>query len=151
MHVGVVIVGMVGAAGCARVPEGRLPFRESPDFQLVGVTDASGLSAADLNGDHRTDLIVLSGSTHRLLLLLNREGNRFDVKSTNTSTATNFVLGDFNEDGNEDIATISHDHAEVSFFLGTGDGAFKPGTTVVIPATKPHCHMIAAIDINKDK
>ena len=149
MNIGLVLAAM-SAMGSAAGTGDKVPFGQSPDLQLPGVTGASGLTAADLNGNGKSDLVVVSGVNHELLVLLNRGENKFDTKTLQTREATNLALGDFNEDGHIDIATSSHSRADISILLGNGDGTFKPGPTNIVPTKKPHCHMLKAVDMNGD-
>ncbi len=55
--------------------------------------------------------------------------------------------GDFNADGNLDLAVVNQGDNTVSIFLGNGDGTFKPGVTYAT-GTKPAG--IAVADFNSD-
>jgi hypothetical protein len=134
----------------------------------------TGLVAADLNGDGRTDLVVadkgfmtftgdsqqVNGALH---VYLGNANGSFSTATAPATSATNYgvaALGDFNHDGLVDLI-VSGNIAGTSastpsspnlyVLLGKGDGTFKAATTtafVGINAGGPTT--IALADINHD-
>lgn len=58
------------------------------------------------------------------------------------------VIADFNQDGNQDIATTNDDAANVSVLLGNGDGTLQPHQTYAVGRRPWH---LAAADFNDDE
>jgi hypothetical protein len=87
------------------------------------------LAAADLNGDGRIDLVVVSGSASGISVLLgNGDGTFQPPKLYATAGIQNFgvAVGDFNHDGILDVVTANVDVNSISLLLGNGDGTFQP-------------------------
>jgi uncharacterized protein (TIGR03437 family) len=116
----------------------NLPAIPAPNCDSYGVLAAI---AADLNGDHKTDLVVelallssASGSCSgdRTYVILAGQNGAFlsPVQVANVGTASfasdiNLVTGDFNNDGKTDVI-FSDAQANTSYtLLGNGDGSFK--------------------------
>ncbi|MGH8162820.1 MAG: FG-GAP repeat domain-containing protein, partial [Rhodanobacteraceae bacterium] len=132
-----------------------VPFQGPPDLTLPVVSQAMGLSIADLNDDGLMDIVVLSGETSSLTIMLGQPGPKFAVAKrielSAGASASGLELGDFNEDGKLDIVVCHHDTDEIWLFLGKGDGTFRPPDKVRVAVTKPHCHAIVAADMNHDR
>jgi hypothetical protein len=137
----------------------------APSF--TAETSASGptpahVYAVDVNNDGLTDIIQDSaqpGTTGGFFAVSINTGNgRFKAPVTykvNSSTWTPLTWGDFNNDGNVDIAVVVGG-AQVAVYLGNGDGTFQAPitTTLDLPtgtvfSTVPQS-TIAAADFNRD-
>lgn len=145
------VAGPVPAAS----PSVQLPFQGPPDLTLPAASRATGLNIVDLNGDGAMDVILLSGESPSLTVILGQPGSKFamgkriDVLAGASASA--LALGDINEDGKVDVAVCHHDTDEVWLFFGKGDGTFQPPAKVTVPVKKPHCHAIVAADMNHDR
>jgi len=116
------------------------------------------VAATDLNADGKTDLAVLGDSSLTILL---GAGNGTFTAATNSPisllsqatdpVAAGLVFGDFNNDGNPDLAVVDSGYStnNVPVFLGSGTGTFTasvaPGTT-----NSPSGCSIAPADFNGD-
>ncbi len=100
-----------------------------PEFD-VGV-DSEVVRLGDFNGDGVPDLAVTNEDTHDMSVLIGLKGP--DRKATGSFhprrvyptgfRPTDLAVGDFNNDGNEDIA-VKLDGGELTFLFGRGDGTF---------------------------
>jgi hypothetical protein len=113
------------------------------------------VGAGDLNNDTHTDLVVANrdgglNDTGNLTVLLNNGDGTFGAPTSILTAPDNtygVVLGDFNHDGNLDIASTNFNSGTVSVELGKGDGTF--GAADTFPAGRK-TYAIAAGDINSD-
>jgi hypothetical protein len=93
------------------------------------------IAAADFNGDGYDDIVSIYKNTtgYSLAVFINKgnSSGTFNLPKlyyTGTYAPYAVAVGDFNGDGKEDIAAISHSH--VSVFLGNGDGSFNSSQIV---------------------
>jgi hypothetical protein len=121
-------------------------------------TGAGPLSVAvgDFNGDGRLDLAVANsifGGRHDTVsILLGTGTGSFEAKtdfSTGTSPRSDAV-GDFNGDGNLDLAMVNYDADTVSILLGTGAGSFGAKTDFGTGGTGSGPVSVAVGDFNGD-
>jgi hypothetical protein len=85
------------------------------------------VAAADVNRDGKIDLVVLSSESKKISILLGNGDGTFQSATQfptgSDSPPQSLVLGDFNRDGNPDVAVT--DLGTVSILLGNGDGTFQ--------------------------
>jgi hypothetical protein len=106
------------------------------------------LSAADVNGDGRQDLVV--GGCDGISVALRHHPFAFQpaVKTASPGGAGVMTLGDFNGDGNIDVClSASCNGGALSLLLGDGTGSF---TASVTPPPALVFHMMASADLNGD-
>ena len=97
----------------------------------VGIGPMS-VAVGDFNGDGNQDLVTANnpypGSSVSILL---GDGTGHFSAATNFTTGenpTSVAVGDFNGDGNQDLATATHNPDSVSILLGNGAGHFSAPT-----------------------
>jgi Bacterial Ig-like domain (group 3)/FG-GAP-like repeat len=129
---------------------------------LAGLTAASALATADLNGDGNGDLVVVNdynaASAYISVALGNGDGTF--QNPVNYPTAGNMsvaaTIADVNGDGKLDIVAVSDDQ-HISVLLGNGNGTFQSAVSFAAPAlpgysssaSTPILGLIAA-DVNGD-
>jgi hypothetical protein len=112
-----------------------------------------GLIVADLNGDGKLDIatVNLGGAAWGTSILFGRGDGTFKkvVRLVKGGGGSGIAVGDFNHDGNLDLAeTTDTDQGLVlSIFLGTGGGNFAPPTYY---PTGQGADGIAVADLNGD-
>ncbi|BAQ64645.1 S-layer family protein [Geminocystis sp. NIES-3709] len=96
------------------------------------------LTVGDFNEDGKLDLAVANQSGPDGLSSVSiRLGNGSGGFSTGTTLAVgttpfSITVGDFNEDGNVDLAVANQGSNDVSILLGDGTGGFSTGTTLAV-------------------
>jgi hypothetical protein len=87
----------------------------------------SGAGWADFDGDGDLDLIVSNSSSGMIIYLFRNDGSKFtDVSSSSgiTDEARNFAIGDYDNDGRPDVATISFGYKQTRLFRNKGGMQF---------------------------
>jgi hypothetical protein len=91
-------------------------------------TSPISLTTGDFNNDGIPDLLYTGTWTGDVVVLLGNGDGTFEapiiIKSFGFAAAWGFAVGDFNHDGNQDIATVDGWNGVVSILLGNGDGTF---------------------------
>jgi hypothetical protein len=138
---------------------GRL--RVAPTTSSVGGSFAAQTTAstgsfpiapilADVNGDGRPDLVTANDAAG-VSVLLNDGSGGFGAKTDYTladpTEGAGGTVGDFDADGNPDIAFVSATGTGVSVLLGNGDGTFD--AKVDYPTGSEPIGLVAA-DLNGD-
>jgi hypothetical protein len=129
-----------------------------------------GLSAADLNGDGRTDLVVADQGTYSssdtpingaLHVYLGNANGTFASVAAPSISATYYTVvsvGDLNQDGKPDLVVGGDGPASSSTsggpniytLLGNGDGTFQAAVTQALGSANGQANSIALADFNKD-
>jgi hypothetical protein len=125
-------------------------FLEAPPYP----TGASpqGVAVGDFRNDGNLDVVVANsgnpGGNTISVLLGNGDGTFAAQKTYATDTApVGVAVGDFNNDGNLDIAVTNSGSNTVSVFLGNGDGTFQSKADFT---TGNQPHGVAVGDFNAD-
>src|SRR5258706_229500 len=124
-------------------------FQNERDY-VVGSThdDVISVAAVDVNGDGVLDVVACITETAQIVVMLGRGDGTFNAPSYYSTSDTNpndMVVGDFNADGNLDVAVI--DSSTVRVLLGNGDGSFRP--PISSPSSFETRYVIAG-DFNRD-
>ena len=117
----------------------------------------NGLAAADFNNDGRADLALLNSvfNAPGSVSVLRRKGTNqnFDlspIQTLGTTTVTDAALGDFDNDGQQDLATVSGNTPNVAIQKGSGNGGFTNLTNAVLNGGQVSNGSITAADFNGD-
>src|SRR5690349_8879106 len=118
----------------------------------VGGDTPYGVVAADFNGDGALDLATATHFTNDVTVFLGSgQGSLGAVTASSffpTGTGPRWIVGgDFNNDGQLDLATANAEASTVSVLLGNGDGTFRPHLDFVTGANPQG---IAVGDFNRD-
>jgi len=112
---------------------------------------AVGLAVADVNGDHRPDLLVVNDSG-TVGVLLNKGNGTFATSVTylagGNGNAVALAVGDVNGDGKPDLAVANYNTDTVSILLGKGDGTFQTAVPYATGGGNPQA--VALGDVNGD-
>ena len=116
-------------------------------------TDTLWVTSGDVDNDSDLDLVYSESggnftSNNNVAVLLNNGDGTFVLGSNNfvAYPETN-ILGDFNSDGNLDIAATNTFSSQVGVLLGNGDGTFDPQVTYQVGNVVTG---VATYDLNED-
>jgi FG-GAP-like repeat len=125
-------------------------------------TNPKAAAVGDFNHDGKRDLAVVNygdptanndGSVS--ILFGNGDGTFQAAKNVAIGkNSSSLVVGDFNGDGNDDLALVRpgdptvNDDGDVTIFLGNGDGTFRQGE-ILMPGKNPG--LIIAVGLNADQ
>jgi hypothetical protein len=144
-------VVLVGCGTNSNVTVINPPAGSAPSSTITVGHEPMDVVACDLNGDSKTDLVVVNSADNSLTILLGKGDGTFTA-STLTSSGVSPVqaaCADFNGDGKADLAVVNENSQSVSILIGNGDGTFNPGTSVFTGVgTQPS--FIASADFNND-
>jgi hypothetical protein len=118
----------------------------------------TAVAIADVNGDHKPDLVVGNNSTGgNVGVLLGHGDCRFDaaamytgsdwVTPVNIGAAWWVAVADFNRDGKPDLAIANAAEEDIGLLAGRGDGTFE--SRVAVKVGYP-VQRLAAADVNGD-
>lgn len=142
------ISALIGNGDGTFQPHLDSPTEQAGTLPYPTVLVPSVIAAGDFNNDHDADLVVAgtqqtsSGSTSPVLtaLLGNGDGTFQDNINLNQVLANgvqSLAAGDFNGDGNLDVAATATNTNDISLFLGNGDGTFAAPLNVPIGPMVP--------------
>jgi FG-GAP-like repeat len=111
-------------------------------LNLVG--GVASMETADVNGDHRPDLLV-ADQLRGVTVLIGRGDGTFSTGATlPIRLYESFAVGDVNHDGIVDVAIPDSLRNSVSVFLGRGDGTFAPP---IVSTVNPHRGVVPTLPV----
>ncbi|MFQ6116662.1 MAG: FG-GAP-like repeat-containing protein [Candidatus Bipolaricaulia bacterium] len=109
------------------------------------------LAVVDLDNDGNLDLAVVCDFSDEILLLWGEGNGSFtkgnSLKDERLENLKSITFGDFDRDGNPDLAAVAADSANVGIFLGSGERDFR--APLLFP-TGPGPHAIRRADLDGD-
>ena len=139
-----------GPSTSAKLP---LPVTSLPAATFLKLSPLSAINpttalALDLNNDRIPDLVAVQPDG-TLNILLGRGDGTFAAGTTLSLNAIQVAAGDFNGDGNIDLAVTISQTDTIAVLLGAGDGTFS--ATAIIPVSGDGFVLaIQATDFNAD-
>lgn len=121
-------------------------FRARTSYGGAGMAGTAGVTSGDFDGDGQLDVVVL-GSASAFVFLGNGDGT-FEAatnNTTNSSTALYAAVGDFDEDGDVDVATAKSTSFEI-LFNTAGSLAASTSITNTLSSTTD----VQTFDLNGD-
>jgi hypothetical protein len=133
--------------------DGSGSFGTATLVSLNGGTSPLLVVVADFNKDGKPDLATANNASDNVSVLIGNGMGSFDVASNiglnGGDGPRSVVVGDFNGDGNSDLATANGFSGNVSVLLGNGMGGFATATPFSIsPFFGPQS--VTTGDFNKD-
>jgi hypothetical protein len=131
--------------------QGDGTFQPAQDFAVGPSTRA--VAVGDFNGDGQQDLAVSKGSggtgVSAVSILLGQGDGTFQPAQDFAvgSLPLSVTVGDFNGDGQQDLATANLLSFSVSILLGQGDGTFQPAQDFAVGGA---AFSVAVGDFNTD-
>ena len=108
----------------------------SGNLAISSFAQAVGLVAGDFSGNGRDDVVVVNQGAHSFTVLIADGAGGFanpplalTTSTSDGSTINNrpgaIAAGDFNRDGNLDLAVLMEDSGQVWIYAGNGNGTFE--------------------------
>ncbi len=102
-----------------------------PSGSPIGVgTDPESIAVGDFNNDGIQDLVLANDGSNNVTVLLGVGGGSFTQANSSPisigTDANSVAVGDFNSDGQQDIAVANSVSSNVAILLGNGSGSFSP-------------------------
>ncbi len=150
----VTVVLQLAAVGCA-VSWSRADQASRTEKRIAVGEGPNSVEMADFNGDGHLDLAIANSVSKNVTILLgDGKGGFVEAKGSPFPAGhepNDICIADFNGDGKLDLAIANHGKKHLTILLGDGRGGFKPapGSPVTV-LSRPHTHVVAAADFNKD-
>lgn len=132
------------------------------NFDLQFIVGSTGfqmnrIAVGDFTGDGRADIAALNfvNNSPGSVSIFRRTGTNpnFDLSPIQTLGSTNFTdaaLGDFDNDGRQDLATATSNTPSIAIQKGSGNGSFTNLTNAVLNNGNLLNSLIIAADFNND-
>jgi hypothetical protein len=132
-------------------------FSPAPGSPVAVGKRPNGITAADLNGDGKLDLVTTNGGSSDVSVLLGDGSGRFRPAAGSPLAVSApphlAAASDLNGDRRPDLVVTAHDSHGVFVWLGDGRGRFTPASGSPFQALgsgKPHNHGLALDDLDGD-
>jgi hypothetical protein len=130
----------------------------APSFDRITVPAGDGpgsVAIADVNHDGHPDIVAVNKNSRTLTVLLGDGHGHFQAAPgppcPTGQSPNDLALGDFNGDGNIDIAIANTEVPLITILLGDGKGGFRPsGHSPFTVDSNPHVHGVAVADFTGD-
>jgi hypothetical protein len=155
LSLSVIVASVMLHPGSAKKAQDLL-FVPGPNSPIAVARGPSNIFALDINGDARLDLIVPSGETRTITILLGHGDGTFETHPDPImlpEAAGEMAAGDINGDGKADLVISSHDSYAIMLLWGTGKGSFTLAPTspfIMKDGQHPHTHGFGLGDLNGD-
>ncbi len=107
-----------------KLNQGNGTFGNTSTYSTGFCGNGGDLEAADVNGDGKLDVLVIECDSSVFVALNNGVGFTPGITHTLSNSASTLAVGDFDGDGDIDIATNSGVQGFVEVSLGDGHGSF---------------------------
>lgn len=128
-------------------------FTPAANSPVSAGTYPDSIAVGDFNRDGIADLAVVNDNSSLMAILLgNGDGTFYAAPSSPVTVgynSTSVAMGDFNGDGNPDLAVSSFIDSAMTILLGIGDGTFTPAAKSPFSAGY-HPQSVAVGDLNGD-
>jgi len=128
-------------------------FQAATDILIAAGFGPAECHFVSLRGNGVLDLIVASFNTNQIAVMLGNGNGTFEAPAfytvgSITNTPTSLTSGDFNHDGNLDVAVADTGDNTVSILVGNGSGTLSPFGAAIPVGRDPEA--IRAGDFNAD-
>ncbi len=151
-------IGMVGLTpGVAHAGDGTFPTQPVGSPFAVGNLPTS-VAIGDLNSDGNEDLAVANLNSDNVTVRLGAGDGTFATQPAGSPFATgdeprSVAVGDFDADGDEDLAVANEQSDNVTIRLGAGDGTFatQPAGSPFATGDEPRSVAVGDFDADGDE
>jgi hypothetical protein len=123
-------------------------------YPTLDGAETSNLAVGDLNNDGNPDVVATNPQQHSVTLFIGRadgtliKAQDIQVGVTNAAQPYSAAIGDFDGDGNADLAIAEETSGTIIVRLGKGDGTFQPEASYEIGGVRDY--IIITHDMNRD-
>jgi hypothetical protein len=112
---------------------GNGSFQSQNTYTTTYGSNPSSIAVGDFNDDNHLDIVVANNGTGNVGILLGCGNGMFAAQTTYliklNSHLQYITIGDFNKDGELDVAVVDSENDELYILLGSGNGTFATVTT----------------------